>query len=280
MRKLFYLIALTCAMVFTACSSNLDVEGTEPQDSVRYVTMSFEPQYEITPMTRAAISPTCNKLVVKVVEENGASNVYTQSSSDTGFGTMKIGINSTTSKVYSIAYWGNNTVSIANDGVTAFENNKIVDAFFATTSEWKLYEKSTVSVSMDRVAAKIQLNFTEAEVPSELSKMVLTVTGGTNIINSTETAQIVNEFADVSTGKFGTKTYPVLLYIPTGTTKVSVKATAYNSSNKVIQERTFTDVPIQANYITSITGKFFYDGTPEFTFTINDTWNTGDTINY
>ena len=280
MRKLFYLIALTCAMVFTACSSNLDVEGTEPQDSVRYVTMSFEPQYEITPMTRAAISPTCNKLVVKVVEENGASNVYTQSSSDTGFGTMKIGINSTTSKVYSIAYWGNNTVSIANDGVTAFENNEIVDAFFATTSGWKLYEKSTVSVSMDRVAAKVQLNFSETEVPSVLNKMVITITGGTNVINGTEPVQIINEFTDVPTGRYGTKVYPTLLYIPTGVTKVSVKATAYNSSNNVIQERTFDNVPVQANYITTISGKFFYDGYPEFIFSVDADWNIGETINY
>ena len=280
MRKLFYLIALTCAMVFTACSSNLDVEGTEPQDSVRYVTMSFEPQYEITPMTRAAISPTCNKLVVKVVEENGASNVYTQSSSDTGFGTMKIGINSTTSKVYSIAYWGNNTVSIANDGVTAFENNEIVDAFFATTSGWKLYEKSTVSVSMDRVAAKVQLNFSETEVPSVLNKMVITITGGTNVINGTEPVQIINEFTDVSTGRYGTKAYPTLLYIPTGVTKVSVKATAYNSSNNVIQERTFDNVPVQANYVTTISGKFFYDGYPEFIFSVDADWNIGETINY
>jgi len=282
MKRLMYLFALFSVLVISSCSSNLDSSSTEDITEEGYVTFHFEPNYDVKPLTRAAtsISDVCNKLVVKVVDESGSSTLYTQSSSDANFGTLKIGVNSTTSSVYSLAYWGDNTATISDGGVTTFSNNEIVDAFFATTGGWKLYEKSSVNVALNRVSAKVKLGFTEAEVPAALNKMVITITGGTNVINGTEPVEITKEFTDISTGKWGTKSYESLLYIPTGVTKVSVKATAYNSSNNVIQERTFDNVPVQANYVTTISGKFFYDGYPEFIFSVDADWNIGETINY
>lgn len=268
--------------ILMSCSNDSEPSIAEDAPEEGYVTFHFMPDYDVKPMTRAAtsISDVCDKLVVKVMDGSGSSTVYTQSSSDANFGTLKIGVNTTTSSVYSIAYSGNNTATIGDDGTATFENNEVVDAFFATTAGYKLYEKTSVNVTLNRATAQIKLGFADAEVPSALKKMVITITGGTNVINGTEAAQIVKEFTDISTGKWGTKTYETLLYIPTGTTKVSVKATAYNSSNAVIQERTFDNVPVQANYITKIAGKFFYDGYPEFTFTVDADWNTGETINY
>jgi hypothetical protein len=61
--------------------------------------------------------------------------------------------------------------------------------------------------------------------------------------------------------------------------KRDITVTAYDSSDAVVQQRVFEDVPIRAGYRSTYRGAFFTSGVVTMTFTVND-WMDYETVEF
>lgn len=282
MKKLFL---LTIAAMFAACSNDsFNEEIVNPTDEVELVTLNFSP-YKMESITRAAqaVSDFATHLDIWIIE--GTNTIeYHQSSSTTGFGSLSITLNKTkTYTLYAVAHRCSGDASLS-DGIITFPDNKVTASFFYSTT-FSPATVTSLTCEMQRIVGQFRLEITDA-LPDEVTQMKFTVmsTGTTYNVSTGASGSPINKetlYASISKNddKSANFTVTILPDNQTDTSNFDIKVEALNSSNEVIRERTFEDVPIKAGYKTTYAGAFFIYSDMSISFTAND-WESFDTVNF
>ena len=279
-------IALLAAMVLTACSNEQEesVFNGSTDENQTEVTLTFSP-YEVTQMSapsrRAAtsISNVVTHLDVWLVEGDNVTDIH-QTTSTEGFGTITATLDKTkTYTLYAIGHKADGAT--LTDGIISFTDDKVTHAMYYTTT-FSPGTTTSLSCLMTRIVAHFRFETTDVK-PDDVSKMRFTIsdvydrwsttTGGTHQIDR------VSAFNNVSTNNDGTVTFNIYAIVTDAQTTHSVTVEALNSSDNVLQSRTFTDVPLRNGYKTTYRGTFFIDTPTSASFTIND-WNEYDTVDF
>ena len=279
MKKLLFMAL--AALWLVGCSEQS--EQTEQSNELTKVSLSFSP-YEQSTMartTRAAssIAGIVTHLDVWITDGTTTQDIH-QTSSDAGFGTLSVTLNKTkTYTIYAIGHKADGAT--LSDGVISFTNDKVSHSMFYTTT-FTPSETTSLSCLMQRIVSQFSFSTTD-QVPDNVTKMTLTVndvydrwnvsTGATHSLNRTSTFENFSKKAD------GTVTFNIFSIVTDAQTTHDITVTAYDAQDNIVQQRTFTAVPLRNGYKTSYRGVYFTDTPTAANFIVND-WNEYEEVTF
>ncbi len=271
-KSLIYLAVM--ALATTTCTSEdaSEVMNHETTD----MRLVFMP-YDVEPMTRAAVADYATRLDVWIYEGDTEVQAVHQQSTDDDFASLSVTLEkSKTYTVYAVAHKAAGVATLTN-GVVAWPDDKVTHSFWYTAT-FSPATTTTLNCLMERIVGNFRLIITD-EVPDGVTRM--TVSMGLSLTRWDIAGYGVNPQERVSTFTPAAGSTPTLsaFVIADGDDPViySITVTAYDGENAVIQQRTFSDVPIRAGYRTTYTGGFFTDAAVTMSFTVND-WIDYDTF--
>ena len=259
---------------------HVDVNDNPIQE---HVTINFAPVYTMEPMTRGDLSASgMTRLDVWLYEGTTEISAVHQTSSDVGFGSVSQNLNKTkTYTLYAIAHKASDVCTLA-DGIISWPDDKPKESFFYTTT-FSPATASTLNCAMARITGKFTLQTTDA-VPDEVDhvRFIIKDTGTRFNVNRSP-ANIIDrtvDFATISRKTDGTTSFAFqILSTSDAPTNFEITATAFNSSNEILETKTFASVPIRNNYRTTYSGAFFTTSAMSLTFTADD-WQDFDTVSF
>ena len=277
MRKLF-LFALAAGLL-CACSSD---KVEEPQNNDVEVSLHFTRfQIEQEAMTRATdVSEYVTHLDIWI-SDGTTTTAYNQSTSDTGFGSLSMTLNSTkTYTIYAVAHKANGAATLS-DGIISWPEDKVTHSFFYSDTFTPTKGMAKVC-SMSRIVANFKFTTADA-LPAYVKQMRFTISGVYNKWNVTTGAynqlDRVSTINITSTKPDGTIVCNVYAIVTEANTLHNILVESLDETEQVRESHLFENVPLRNGYITNSTGNFFTDASSSFSF-VAEEWQTNTDYNF
>ncbi len=264
---------LGIAAMLASCSQNEELFSDKENNTVQQVTFTLATDEK--PQTRATTDGL--RYVVAVYDEAGTTEVKQETTFENNSFTILL-----PPGTYKCLFWADygSTNYDATDltsvkELKSTEADANAEAFYANQSI-KVSNGNQVNVTLNRAVAKVILRETDVLEPGSMTvtysrPLSFNVADGTTTgtESDTKTLSIANEIQ-------GTTDSPVEI----GSFYVLASADEANLDNFITkyneEEKTISNVPVQANYQTYITGKYGAKVNQQFLIDVNTTWSTSD----
>ena len=265
---------LGIAAMLASCSQNEELFTDKGNNTVQQMTFTLATDEK--PQTRAATDGL--RYVVAVYDEAGTTEVKQETTFENNSFTILL-----PPGTYKCLFWADygSTNYDATDltsvkELKSTEADANAEAFYANQSI-KVSNGNQVNVTLNRAVAKVILRETDVLEPGSMTvtysrPLSFNVADGTTTgtESDTKTLSIENEIQ-------GTTDSPVEI----GSFYVVASADEANLDNFITQyneeeKKTISNVPVQANYQTYITGKYGAKINQQFLIDVNTTWSTSD----
>lgn len=264
---------LGIAAMLASCSQNEELFTDKGNNTVQQVTFTLATDEK--PQTRATVDGL--RYVVAVYDEAGTTEVKQETTFENNSFTILL-----PPGTYKCLFWADygSTNYDATDltsvkELKSTEADANAEAFYANQSV-KVSNGNQVNVTLNRAVAKVILRETDVLEPGSMTvtyshPLSFNVADGTTTgtESDTKTLSIANEIQ-------GTTDSPVEI----GSFYVLASADEANLDNFITkyneEEKTISNVPVQANYQTYITGKYGAKVNQQFLIDVNTTWSTSD----
>ena len=265
---------LGIAAMLASCSQNEELFSDKGNNTVQQVTFTLATDEK--PQTRATTDGL--RYVVAVYDEAGTTEVKQETTFENNSFTILL-----PPGTYKCLFWADygSTNYDATDltsvkELKSTEADANAEAFYANQSI-KVSNGNQVNVTLNRAVAKVILRETDVLEPGSMTvtysrPLSFNVADGTTTgtESDTKTLSIANEIQ-------GTTDSPVEI----GSFYVLASADEANLDNFITQyneeeKKTISNVPVQANYQTYITGKYGAKINQQFLIDVNTTWSTSD----
>ncbi len=288
--KTISLSTLLMGTLLAACSSGEitpNDNGQETQVELKFYVDNYE-QIDLEGLTRTESVSSLNFLAFAVYDTETNEVIISptiQSSSDDGYGEFSATLAYGTYRIVFLGY--DSTKELYMDDPTAiyWADNAVTNTF-CESFELTVDESTAVTqnIVLSRVVGLFRM-VSEGENPSNFSAITINMQGGSYLFNAiTETAsgtdlqRTYTYSYSSSAGKSGFALY-TYAFLPTGETTATINVQAKDSDGNIIHQRTFTDVPMKVNLMTTYTGSFFSEDTSQQSFNLSletQTWETQD----
>ena len=264
---------LGIAAMLASCSQNEELFSDKGNNTVQQVTFTLATDEK--PQTRATTDGM--RYVVAVYDEAGTTEVKQETTFENNSFTILL-----PPGTYKCLFWADygSTNYDATDltsvkELKSTEADANAEAFYANQSI-KVSNGNQVNVTLNRAVAKVILRETDVLEPGSMTvtysrPLSFNVADGTTTgtESDTKTLSIANEIQ-------GTTDSPVEIgsfYVLASSDEANLDnfITKYNE-----EEKTISNVPVQANYQTYITGKYGAKVNQQFLIDVNTTWSTSD----
>ena len=270
-KKVFLMLGI--AAMLASCSQNEELFSDKGNNTVQQVTFTLATDEK--PQTRATTDGL--RYVVAVYDEAGTTEVKQETTFENNSFTIML-----PPGTYKCLFWADygSTNYDATDltsvkELKSTEADANAEAFYANQSI-KVSNGNQVNVTLNRAVAKVILRETDVLEPGSMTvtysrPLSFNVADGTTTgtESDTKTLSIANEIQ-------GTTDSPVEI----GSFYVLASADEANLDNFITkyneEEKTISNVPVQANYQTYITGKYGAKVNQQFLIDVNTTWSTSD----
>ena len=271
-KKVFLMLGI--AAMLASCSQNEELFSDKGNNTVQQVTFTLATDEK--PQTRATTDGL--RYVVAVYDEAGTTEVKQETTFENNSFTILL-----PPGTYKCLFWADygSTNYDATDltsvkELKSTEADANAEAFYANQSV-KVSNGNQVNVTLNRAVAKVILRETDVLEPGSMTVTYsrptsFNVADGTTTgtESDTKTLSIENEIQ-------GTTDSPVEI----GSFYVVASADEANLDNFITQyneeeKKTISNVPVQANYQTYITGKYGAKINQQFLIDVNTTWSTPD----
>lgn len=265
---------LGIAAMLASCSQNEELFTDKGNNTVQQMTFTLATDEK--PQTRAATDGL--RYVVAVYDETGKTEVKQETTFENNSFTIML-----PPGTYKCLFWADygSTNYDATDlksvkDLKSTEADANAEAFYASQSV-KVSNGNQVNVTLNRAVAKVILRETDVLEPGSMTVTYsrpssFNVADGTTTgtESDTKTLSIENKIQ-------GTTDSPVEI----GSFYVLASADEANLDNFITkyneeEEKTISNVPVQANYQTYITGKYGAKVNQQFLIDVNTTWSTSD----
>lgn len=264
---------LGIAAMLASCSQNEELFTDKGNNTVQQVTFTLATDEK--PQTRATVDGL--RYVVAVYDEAGTTEVKQETTFENNSFTIML-----PPGTYKCLFWADygSTNYDATDltsvkELKSTEADANAEAFYANQSI-KVSNGNQVNVTLNRAVAKVILRETDVLEPGSMTvtysrPLSFNVADGTTTgtESDTKTLSIENEI-------HGTTDSPVEI----GSFYVLASADEANLDNFITkyneEKKTISNVPVQANYQTYITGKYGAKVNQQFLIDVNTTWSTSD----
>ena len=267
MKKILSLMMGIAAM-FASCSQSEEL--TAENNSAKEVTFSLTADNGV--QTRAAGTL---RYVMAIYDESGQTEVLPA----TEFSSSTFAVRLDPGK-YTCLFWadyGSTNYNATNLKSVALQDAAPeVEAFYAKQGI-TVTDGGTINVTLSRAVAKVTLNETDRLVAGSIKVTYdgfkgFDVSSGNGINSATLTQTLPIATTITGTVANPTKVGEFLLLTNADERVLSDFRVQYNSE----AEKTISNVPVQANYVTNINGKFSVNVNQPFNISINDVWATTD----
>lgn len=271
-KKVFLMLGI--AAMLASCSQNEELFTDKGNNTVQQVTFTLATDEK--PQTRATTDGL--RYVVAVYDEAGTTEVKQETTFKNNSFTILL-----PPGTYKCLFWADygNTNYDATDltsvkDLKSTEADANAEAFYASQSV-KVSNGNQVNVTLNRAVAKVILRETDVLEPGSMTvtysrPLSFNVADGTTTGTESDakTLSIENEIQ-------GTTDSPVEIgsfYVLASADEANLDnfITKYNEEEK----KTISNVPVQANYQTYITGKYGAKINQQFLIDVNTTWSTSD----
>lgn len=271
-KKVFLMLGI--AAMLASCSQNEELFSDKGNNTVQQVTFTLATDEK--PQTRSTTDGL--RYVVAVYDEAGTTEVKQETTFENNSFTILL-----PPGTYKCLFWADygSTNYDATDltsvkELKSTEADANAEAFYANQSV-KVSNGNQVNVTLNRAVAKVILRETDVLEPGSMTvtysrPLSFNVADGTTTgtESDTKTLSIENEIQ-------GTTDSPVEI----GSFYVVASADEANLDNFITQyneeeKKTISNVPVQANYQTYITGKYGAKINQQFLIDVNTTWSTPD----
>ena len=259
----------------------------KPYDGEGNVVLNFS-MTNADPVTRGLSTNYFSKLNIMLFTdeyERVYDKVKTQTKDDEDWGTLSLSLPAGTYWVVAVGHSSKKSATIKSPEVvqfTASDGEKLTDTFCHCSQIVVDEEEKQFDLEMYRAGAMIQLHFTDEDFPVNFSHVKMDYTGGSANFNPQTLEGITKSTQSEKRTANGIQIYQAFTFpymSVTGSIKMTI--TALNIDGDVIRQRTFENIPIARNRITTYTGDFFGEGDGEFTmsdfsFLIHADWDGED----
>ena len=266
-----------------ASCEKADLGGDTAQDG--NVTLNFVATQSDRPQTRAVSIGDCfTKLNIMLFNADGEKvldKVRTQTSSDDGFGQVSLSLAAGTYSIVAVGHSSIKSATIKSTEMvqfTASNGEKLTDTFCYCGQITVGETPEQHDLVMNRATAMVRFRFTDEELPASFARMKFDYTGGSANFNPTTfdgtTKSTQSESRAAPASQYQVYTFPY----QSASGMLKMTASAIDADGNVIRSRSFPDIPVTRNKITTYRGNFFEDGDGDITqsgfgFTINADWD-------
>ena len=264
---------LGIAAMLASCSQNEELFSDKGNNTVQQVTFTLATDEK--PQTRATTDGL--RYVVAVYDEAGTTEVKQETTFENNSFTILL-----PPGTYKCLFWADygSTNYDATDltsvkELKSTEADANAEAFYANQSV-KVSNGNQVNVTLNRAVAKVILRETDVLEPGNMTvtysrPLSFNVADGTTTGTDSD-----NKTVCISKVIQGTADSPVEIgsfYVLASSDEANLDnfITKYNE-----EEKTISNVPVQANYQTYITGKYGAKVNQQFLIDVNTTWSTSD----
>ncbi|MCD8285115.1 MAG: FimB/Mfa2 family fimbrial subunit [Prevotellaceae bacterium] len=293
MNKKVYVFTLAAGMLLAACGE--DKSAVSPSDGT--VTLSFRvSNYVQADMddtgTRSTDVSNLKHLSLGVYDAETlelAQDVMTQSSGDADYGTFSVTLPYGEYKLVFLGYHKDAEVDMSDPEAITFGYGYVPHTFLKTVDLTVDGETSTSqTVALERAVGEFKVYcYGCEEIPTQTITFSISVTGSGTTLNAlTGLAPEAGEktFSLQTAHTLGVSSIyeGIYLLLPTGEeTTIDCTMTAYGVDGSVLGRKSFADVPVKINRLTTYTGDFFNSDASKSGFSIEladdyDVW--GETV--
>ncbi|MFW5526268.1 MAG: FimB/Mfa2 family fimbrial subunit [Prevotella sp.] len=260
-------------------------EGTEFAEARQHPKEIFRISAPVTEEPMRVASAAFSRITLAIFKDGALVDQVNQSAEKDGFGNINMKLENGTYTAVVLAHSCEGTVNIANDVYkVAMPDNKVTDSFWCNQEFTVGDNTSTVNLSLERIVGKFVLKVLD-NIPSKVKTMEFYFTGGSSTLDAVNGVGIVNSRQTVKipvtsdmVGK--PATFEVYTFPRTDSEYLKMKVSALNSSGASLTTKTFEEVPIAKNQVTTYSGSFFGgdpgsggDTNVSFTITVNTVWD-------
>ncbi len=288
MRKYFLYATLLAVFAIISCEK-LSVASDE-SEGFADITFSLQPQVSES-MTRATLSSTVTKFDFAIFYKK--DNAYTlyktieQESTDESFGVISLEkVPYGSYKVVAIGHTSSVHATIKSDTEADFGGDKVPETFSVAKEITVNADSQSYNLELKRIFSTFILRATDTQ-PGTLASLEWVITGSsfsfdpaTGCSSTTvERTKTVGITAGAYRENMG---YSIDLFLPAAESKVTVVANFKNSEGTVVYTKTFTDVQVKQNCVTTCEGELFSSltNTGGFSFTVDDKWQDPITVTF
>lgn len=282
--RMINLWVLLVLLLCSACSKEMVIDE-EGEKTLTVQVMNFM-QYDLDEMTRAGDATALDNLALAVFDSGTGQEIIgmqQQKKGDKDYGIFHLTLPYGTYQLTVLGYNGSKLCNSMAATQVTFADNYVPNTFLA--NETFTVDASTETMQpiiLHRTVAGFTIHATDA-TPTDLDRMLFTSTGGGVALNpQTGLAVATVEHQHVITvpaenrGKEN-KIFNSYVFLPTQSASIIWKVEAVNSTDKVLREHTFNNVPMKINSRSVYAGKFFTDDTFSTQIQVETAWQ--DTIN-
>ena len=284
--NLFSVISLLRYIVITLVLTSCEKSYTDPNEWCEGVVLTFEPTGR--DMTRGESITQFTKINVQLFDRNGErvfDKVQTQTNDVSNFGTMSLSVAPGTYTIVAVGHSSTKSATIKSPTVcqfTASDGEKLTDTFCHCSTITISSAQHAFTLPMYRAGAMVQFCLKDSVVPDDFAYFLMEYTGGSANFNPTTLEGITKSTQSerrIRNDLMIHQCYTFPYMATSGTLRMT--CSALSSDGTVIRNRTFEDVPVTRNRITTYTGRFFEDGDGQFTqsdfgFVVHADWDGED----
>ncbi len=288
MRKYFLYATLLAVFAIISCEK-LSVASDE-SEGFADITFSLQPQVSES-MTRATLSSTVTKFDFAIFYKK--DNAYTlyktiqQESTDDSFGVISLEkVPYGSYKVVAIGHKCTVHATIKSDSEVDFGGDKVPVTFSVAKEITVNADSQNYNLELKRIFSTFILKATDTQ-PGTLASLEWVITGSsfsfdpaTGCSSTTvERTKTIDITAGAHRENMG---YSIDLFLPAAESKVTVVAKFKDSEGAVVSTKTFTDVQVKLNCVTTCKGELFSSltNTGGFSFTVDDKWQDPITVSF
>lgn len=274
------------ALIAASCTNDNDMltESAVTNPEPTQVTLTFSP-YDIAPITRSAVSiaTLVDHLDVWIYEGGSEVVAIHQNKAEHGadFATVSATLDKTkTYTLYAVAH--KSAAATLTDGIISWPDDKVPHSMYYSQT-FTPAETTSLTCEMQRIVAQFHFETTDA-VPDDVTQMRFTLADVHDRWSVTDGAahEVNMVVAPVPINKTAGGGASVYLYaIATDAqTLHTVTVEALTATGDVKQQRTFPDAPLRNGYKTTYQGTYFTDTPSSATFSVENTWNSYETVEF
>jgi len=276
--KIKSILSSLLLLPFICSCQKISEQDLEP--AIRTISFNVDFNVSQTPISRSGLSDHIKTLVVYDYVDGVLKNEIIQSSTETGFGTVKIDASYGTHNLIFVGHNSQTCTYDADNSLLSFD--KVQDTFSAyRTLTIDGETAGSQSILLDRQVAGIRLAPTDP-IPANAASITITIDGYSSKLNPKtgigSNGETLTRSWTYTTSQIGKDNIDYLIYsfLPTENTTVNFAVTISNTNGGVLSSHSIEKVPIKKNQETVITGTLF---TSELSATanVNSTW--GENIN-
>ena len=281
-RLISKILFLFLAVALTSCEKQIVPEAADADN----VTLTFQPTFR--DITRGTSVTAFKKLNVMLFDAQGNrvfDKVRTQLSTDEDFCTLSLQLTAGTYWVVAVGHSSTISATIKSPEAvqfTASEGEKLTDTFCHCSQITVSGSSANFTLPMYRAGAMIQFVLTDSQVPDNFAYFLMEYTGGSANFNPSTLQGITKSTQSEKRIRNSLNTHQAYTFPYLATScLLKITVSALDAEGTVIRKRTFDDVPVTRNRITTYTGHFFEEGDGEFTqsdfgFVVHADWEGED----